>query len=249
MKPEGDQDMRDRIIAILKKIRSHLFMKDTVLFHEFYLKNLTHSWIDPHGVIFERYKAKDSRLLETTIEELHVTRLFTMEEVDERIRQGHLLYVAKKDGNIIGFYWVARGRLHIPFFEGTLDLKPDEFYSFNVYLDGKYRGLGINNRLKAYIFNDLRKQGYKRAIGSYYAYNKANHRANVKFGSVPLGYLTYANILTLRYQYSTVRKCEILFDCGPLVLWKKMFRKLKAVAHGRHTRLPVKTEKGNRKGT
>ncbi|GAF87800.1 unnamed protein product, partial [marine sediment metagenome] len=111
-----------------------IYLKTTFFFYDFYLRNLNRDWKNSHEIFFERYNNANAHLLKQTIEETDGPRRFTMNDVNQRIKDGHLFYVAKRYGKIIGYIWYVTNEFRIPFFNGTIYLKPDEICAINAYI-------------------------------------------------------------------------------------------------------------------
>ena len=180
----------------IKKLRRFLYSKNKFIFYEVHLNNLKRDWKPSGEIYFEHYKSADARLLENIIKRTDVPAGFTIEEVDQRITDGHRFYVAKKNGGIIGYVWYAVNEYYSQFFNGTIYLKPDEVFALNAYVQKEFRGLGVLNCLRAYAYDELKKSGYERVMTYINSANRAAERMHTKFGSVPIGVLYYIIILT-----------------------------------------------------
>jgi GNAT superfamily N-acetyltransferase len=202
---------------------SSLYRKTVVIFHEFYLDGFAKSWENPFGVCFERYHKRDAELLKETLSGMDTPRLFDLMEVDRRLKNGHLFYIAKKDNHIIGYTWFAVKRINIVFYYATLILSDDEVFAYHAYIHRDFRGKRIYNTLLAFAFSELKKAGIKRVIGSYDSRNKAAKRASEHLGRIPFGFVKFYNFLTLRFQKADLPTNTIIFYGGPFALWKKLF--------------------------
>ncbi|NNG00360.1 MAG: GNAT family N-acetyltransferase [Desulfobacteraceae bacterium] len=209
------------------RLKPYLFSRGEYIFHDFLLKDHKRGWENPHGITFERFKSADYKCLENTLSDIdHWERLFTVEEVRARIDDGHRFYVAKKNDDIIGYFWLAVNSIGISFFNGTIHLKPGEALSFNALIKKEYRGKGIFNRLKAFAFNDLIQNGFHRVVGFYWHKNQASIRMNERFGSRIIGKVKYYHLLSLAFRWHNLAVDKIDFDGGVLIFWKKLIRKV-----------------------
>jgi GNAT superfamily N-acetyltransferase len=193
----------------------------------FPLTNIKHGWENPYQVYPELYRNEDARLLENFLEGMDIekfTYALTMEEVDQRIEDGHIFYVAKKCGDIIGYCWYLAGKVRIPDLDATLYLNPDEICTANEYIRPDYRGKGIRNYMRAYECNELLQKGYKRSVLYMEEGNNASLRMHQKWGSVQIGAVKRFNILTLAYHRTNVTNNRVVFHGGPLLLWRKLYR-------------------------
>lgn len=138
-----------------------------------------------------------------------------------------MLFVAKKDNDIIGHVWLVVRRIRNPFFYGEVNLKHDEALILNANIKKEYRGKDIYNKLKAYVFHDLKKKGYKRVIGFYLDKNVASSKSNKRFGSKIIGKLKCFIILSLSIRYHNIPTVKIHFYDGPMIFWRRLYRKMK----------------------
>jgi hypothetical protein len=213
-------------LRFIKKIKQIIFSKQVKVFHEFILDDLKHGWQNEVGVSFERFQLKDIELLRKTIGNMEFESAFTVEEALVRINNDCFLFVAKKEGEIIGYYWLSSGEHPISYLDCTICMKRDEVYSFDGAIDKRYRGLNLFNGLKSYAFHDLRLRGYRRVVGSYFSWNKSSARMNAKFGSKVIGSLSYTDIMGIRFVVNNYKKNEIVFDSSFFYYWKRLYRKI-----------------------
>lgn len=212
-------------MALIERMREYIFSYNKMIFHEFYLKNFKNSWENPYGVSFEQFDIKDLDKLSDTIANMDFASEFTIEDTIERIEKGYFLFVAKHDNRIIGLSWLATNQCPIPYFDAIIHLKPDEFFSMNAYVHKSFRGKSIFNLIRAYAYNTLKQKGYQRALGAYFTWNKASWRMNVKFGTVPIGYIAFGYFFTFRYLINRVASAKVTTHTGPLCAWKKIAHK------------------------
>ncbi len=205
----------------IKSLKEYTFSYNKMIFHEFLFKNLKVGCKNSDNIRFEQFDLDDIDVLSDEIDRMDFISEFTIPDTLERLKKGYFLFVAKRDRRIIGFLWLATGSYLIPYFDSTVYLEPNEVYSINGYVNKSFRGKNILNMIKAYAYDNLKKRGYYRAIGSYYTWNKASHRMNIKFGSVPLGYLIFGYVLSVRYLIGKVPSTKIITHSGPLYAWKK----------------------------
>jgi hypothetical protein len=212
------------------KIKPFFYSQGKYVFWEYYLKDHNRDWKNPFGIYFERFNENDYEILEKTFKEMDAKeRLFDLDETKRRIQNNHKFYVAKKNNDIIGSFWVIINHFRISFFNGTIYLKDNEGLSLNANIMKAYRGNGIYNRIKAYAFDDLKKAGYERMIGFYWHRNKAAIRMNERFGSQIIGEVKHYNLLTLIFRYHNLLIDKLVFHDGPLLYWKLLYRKIKKI--------------------
>lgn len=210
------------------KLTRYIYLKDVYCFVEFDLKDFKMDWENPYSIIFDKYSDKDFKPLDdalNSIEEKH--RPFRIDEVAKRLDAGQLLFIAKKNGKIIGFFWVATNYTEVLYFHASIDLNKDEAYDYNSFIAEEYRGKNINKGLKTYAFDALKQKCCNRVFGYIKTTNKSSLRANEKFGYRTIGKTTLIRIMTLEFRYHNFSTEKIVFYGGPLRLWKVLFRKVK----------------------
>ena len=204
-----------------KKLKQFFFSKTRMIFYEFLLDSLTGRQETPPGIRFSRFALSDIDLLEKTVAQMEFESMFTLKDVKPRMDAGNILYEARKEGEIIGYFWVDFGECHIHNL-GVLSLASDELYCNNAYIRNDYRGRGLYNLLRVFALRELKNEGYRRAVGCYYSWNHAARRMNKKLGVDLIGTATFGYIAGVRYCLNTVKTNEIAFQEGPSALWRKL---------------------------
>ena len=204
-----------------------IFANFKLIFFEFPLAQSNRDWKNPYQVYSEPYQTEDAHMLEEVIKNMDINPQFSMKEVEERIKDDHLFYVAKKSGKIIGYCWYLVRLVNVPEFDITLYLKPDEVCSVNSYIQPQFRGKGIRNYMRAYEYNQLREKGFKRSLTFVNSNNKPSLRMHQKWGSVPVGMARRINILTFTYHYTNLKTHKIVFHGGAFSNWKKLSQRIK----------------------
>jgi hypothetical protein len=182
---------------------------------------------NPLQIYIERYKSADASALASVIEDLDVPYMIEeMKNVDQKTNEGHLLFLVKKEDQIIGFVWYFVNKYII---EGnkevTVHLKPNEVCAVNAYITPEYRGLNILNYARECIYSELQKMGVSRVLTFVNSENKSAIRMHKKFGSVSIGFVKYFNILTLCFAYTSPASNRYHFEKGYFIRWKKLFGK------------------------
>ena len=113
-------------------------------------------------------------------------------------------------------------------FDATIYLRSNEVCAANAYIQTNFRGMNILNCMRAYVYDELKKNKYKRVLTFVVDWNKAAIRMHQKWGSVEIGVAKRINLLTLAYHYSNLESNKIIFHGGPFFLWKKLFHGKKA---------------------
>lgn len=212
----------------LKYYRQFLFSKKCIVFHQYDFEDLQFIEEDSSGIYFSHFSDEDVNALSIAIEKMEFPAEFDLNETFERLKRGYKFYLAKSDNRIIGYVWVTIDNYLIPYCNAAITLGKTHCYTINGYVNNKYRGIGLFNRLKAYAFQDLKKNGYKKAIGSYFSWNKASEKMNQKFGSKIIGKIEYGYIGGLNY-YSVSKELEFLnieFKEATLSFWKRLISRV-----------------------
>ena len=81
--------------------------------------------------------------------------------------------------------------------------------------------------MRAYVYDELKKNGYTRVLTFVVDWNNSAIRVHEKWGSAPIGIVRLFNILTLSFQYSNVTSIKLAFHGGPFLLWKKLYRRIR----------------------
>lgn len=209
---------------------SYIFSKREHVFIEFDLKDLKMDWENPYAIVFDQYSDKDFKNLDETLRSIGVKEQpFTIDEVETRLDNGHLLFIAKKNDKIIGFFWVATNYIEVPYFHACIYLNNEETVDYNSYIVNEYRGKNINTGLKTFAFNVLKQKGYRKVFGYIHATNQSSLIANKKLGFRTIGRIKRIIIMTLEFRYKNFSTARIVFHGGPLRLWKGLFRKAKKI--------------------
>lgn len=188
---------------------------------------------------FEKFNKIDTKQMEVSLQEMEIKREFDIPVLLERLEKGHLLYVAKKSSNIIGYSWIATNLYKPPYFSIDIPLNDDELYSYNAYVHRNFRGRNLINQIKAFAFNDLYKKGYKRSFSGFFSWNKASERAHIKLGSSSNGTIRYGYFFTFRYWFISVKKIQIVNNENVFILW----RKIPSIIHKIINLIPYRSDK------
>jgi GNAT superfamily N-acetyltransferase len=208
---------------------SYIYSKSEYVFIEFDLQDLRGDWKNPYAITLSRYNEKDLEILDETLKQIEKQeRPFDISEVKHRLTIGHILFIAKKDDKIIGFFWLGTNYIEVPYFHATIHLTAEELIDYNSFILKEYRGRRINSVLKAYAFQNLKKNGYKRVYGYINDKNRGSLRANEYFGFRTIGKITDIIILTLEFRYHNLSTDKIIFHGGVFRLWKGLYRKIRA---------------------
>lgn len=212
---------------MLSKILSFIYSKNIYNFIELDLKNLKQDYKNINNINFKKYEKVDYRSLVEVIKNIDSEeRPFEINELEKRLHDEHMLFIAKKENNIIGFFWVSINKIEIPFFHATLYLNKDEAVDYNSYIDTKYRGKRINKGLKIFAFKYLKEIGYKKVFGYIKNNNISSIKANEYLGYRKIGEIKCIIFMTIGLRSHNLPTKRLIFHGGSLVLWKGLLKKL-----------------------
>lgn len=99
-------------------------------------------------------------------------------EFNEYFKNGCEGFLAKLNGNIIGYQWWGKNDTGTDFRDQNINylsktkMKKEEVYLFDYFLNPKYRGGGNAIAFSLKVFSILKNIGYQRALGSVDADNR-----------------------------------------------------------------------------
>ncbi len=121
--------------------------------------------------------------------DIHCRRhhFFSSEEAKERLRKGHLCYIAYDFEGIIGFCWYAVSEIQASDLHCTFLLSDSFVAAYNMFVKPDMRGKGVLSDIQATAYNDLFQQGYRNSFCYILSNNFSSIRANRKIGAVCIG--------------------------------------------------------------
>lgn len=144
-------------------------------------------------------------------------RRFRRGKAEERLKVGHLCFIAEKNGDIVHFKWVAFNGVYVKELERSIRLSSDSAYIYDAYTVPEYRGIGISPAVSARIFGYLFQKGIKKTYHFIRHDNFPSLRVAEKTGLQNVGEVTLIRLFkSSRYRY----KAKTAEDCKKL---KEMF--------------------------
>jgi len=161
--------------------------------------------------------------------------IFSRDEVSERLRRGHRCYLARRDGDIVGCYWVAFDSVYSPDLRCTFVLSEGCFADYNLFARPDCRGEGITQILRGKAFTELRQEGYETCYDYLSSRNTPIIKCNKKSGAVTVGRIYYGYLFGCYYLLSVIPRKEGIRvgrveDC--FFRWRKLLKKR---CRGSHT--------------
>lgn len=96
-----------------------------------------------------------------------------IEEVRDRMAQGHLCFAAFHDGRIVHAGWSAKGRAHIPYIHSDILLPARAFYIYDSYTDPAFRRSGLVMARSAAMHEYFASHGFEKSYGVVARMNRA----------------------------------------------------------------------------
>ncbi|HKW80804.1 MAG TPA: GNAT family N-acetyltransferase, partial [Casimicrobiaceae bacterium] len=115
-------------------------------------------------------------------------------EVIERLRSGHLCFVARRDGRIVSGVWVAAQPVWSKFLRRWLDVAPGEAHVYDKFTDPAYRGRGIANAVRSRHLRHFQRAGFVRETGAVLPENISSLRDDARGGFRCYGVLASVGI-------------------------------------------------------
>lgn len=185
------------------------------------LKNITNISLHDSDISFENVHELDQKKIEQIIEIGYPAKI-TEDEIRERLKRGDHLYFAQYEGQPIAYQWVALNKYYIPYLDGEIYLDKNEIYGYGSAVQESFRGKGIFNQLRKFVYGELHKQGYEYGITSYMTWNESVERANKKIGYQECGEVIYGYILLFRYFVNKMPKGKVRHLDNFWGKWKKL---------------------------
>jgi ribosomal protein S18 acetylase RimI-like enzyme len=104
------------------------------------------------------------------------------EEIADRLRSGHLCFVARYKGSIVAAAWIAFEPIWVPFLGCRIDVGPGEAHIYDKFTLPAYRGHGIANAVRTCYLRHLQQAGFRRATGAVLPENVSSLRDDTRGG-------------------------------------------------------------------
>ncbi|MEP6997481.1 MAG: GNAT family N-acetyltransferase [Betaproteobacteria bacterium] len=122
-------------------------------------------------------------LAESELDEYLTFRPTTVRgEVADRLRSGHMCFVARHSGRIVAVAWVAVQPVWVPFLGCRIDMETGDAHIYDKFTLPAYRGHGISNAVRTHHLRYLQRAGFRRATGAVLPENASSLRDDTKGG-------------------------------------------------------------------
>ena len=119
-------------------------------------------------------------------------------KAEERLRAGHLCFIAEKNGDIVNYKWVSFNETYVNELERTIRTGSDSAYIYDVYTVPECRGMGISSKVSARIFHYLFQNGIKKIYYMITHNNFPSLRDAEKTGLRNMGEVTLTRLFKSR---------------------------------------------------
>ena len=112
---------------------------------------------------------------------------FTLEDAISRLGCGEVFIIIFHKGDIAGWNWFAIGDVKCADFGCNLKLRAGQAYSYNTFVNKKYRGFNLATRLVVASETHLKTNKIESVWGIIYDWNVASQKAFIKAGYEIIG--------------------------------------------------------------
>ncbi len=161
-------------------IKKYIFNFRKMLIIETDLRTYASAFLDRrtirgNPVVISRLESIDSNYetkLEKAFGNLDIKSYFDIGDCSNRIRRGFYFHVAEAGDEIVGWAWSATGRVYFEEFFSDIAIPDGTAFSYNFYIDKRFRGTGLPFLLIDLVLSDLRDDGKHLFWGLCYPHNK-----------------------------------------------------------------------------
>jgi RimJ/RimL family protein N-acetyltransferase len=139
------------------------------------------------------------RLLQSSdVPKLDKFEKFRGGKAEERLKAGHLCFIAEENGDIVNYTWVSFNEAFVDELELKMRLSPSSAYQYDEYTVPKYRGKGILPAVLTFAGDYLFQNGIREIYELVASNNYSSLRAHKKIGSRKMGEVTFIRFLNSR---------------------------------------------------
>lgn len=122
------------------------------------------------------------------INRMDIKPTFDLPEISRRLEKGHYFIIVENEDEIVGWRWAAVDSVYFEDFNCRINLGQRDVFSYNTYVDKRYRGKKLNNIMDWERVRCLSDDGYGILWALIYNRNKAALKSAVNFGYKKIGY-------------------------------------------------------------
>lgn len=112
---------------------------------------------------------------------------YDLRRLHERLRRGHICFVAWLGREPVGIRWAFRGSVYLPYLSRTLDLAPKEIFFDEVYTVPRFRRQGIDDQNLRFMLSWFKEQGFQTHFCLLTSWDTYLHRRYESFGMKKAG--------------------------------------------------------------
>ncbi|MDR7419014.1 MAG: hypothetical protein QN178_08890 [Armatimonadota bacterium] len=125
-------------------------------------------------------------------------QMYTLSQIEERIRDGHLPLIARRGEAVVHIRWVFTRTVYVPYLRRRLVLEDGDVLLDEIYTLPEWRRTGVERAVAVAMPPLLYRMGYRRVLGIVASWNLAPQRVAESFGYVRLGSCGYWTLPGLR---------------------------------------------------
>jgi len=126
----------------------------------------------------------------------------TPDDARQRLRQGHLCFVARHEGRLVAADWASTESTYSRDLHRTFALQPGDVYTYEIYTLPEFRRQRIATVIKVEILRHFRAAGCCRFLNLISPDNRASLHTNEKLGYRRVGLMGYSGLGPFRRHFT-----------------------------------------------
>jgi GNAT superfamily N-acetyltransferase len=132
------------------------------------------------------------------IRKICVMRVRNKDSLTKRLNDGHLCFIAEREGDIVGYCWVAFQELYVSEIDKKIKFSNTEACLYDAFVFPEYRRKRIYQKMLVEIFKFLRKKGHEKAFINILSTNISSQRGVEHVGFQSIKNVTFLRLFGLR---------------------------------------------------
>ena len=132
------------------------------------------------------------------IRKIHVMHARNKNSLSKRLNDGHLCFIAKRKGDVVGYCWVAFRELYVSEIDKKIKFNNAEACLYNAFVFPEYRRKRVYQKILVEIFRFLRKNGHKKAFINVLSTNIPSQRGVEHVGFKVIKNVTFFRLFGLK---------------------------------------------------
>lgn len=208
------------------KLLSFLYSRHRVFFFEVNIVGAYWMGNSDSGIVCRKYMPKDAGNLQLLLNNMEFAPDFSLSDVNDRICEGQLFYLALLHGEIIGYCWWSFGDIYLPYCHTTIKLNENESFCYNNYIHIDHRGASVLNSIRFHAYKDMVEKGITSDWLCCYSWNISARRAAQKVGYHIRGSVCHGYFCGFKYVYSNDKIRKLVTNNNPLELWIILYKSI-----------------------